>query len=282
MNVSLPDLMIEPMVRAALAEDLGRMGDVTSAALIGPDVVWRAEVKARKAGVLAGLSAARLAFTLMDPAVRFEALKADGAALTAGDVIARVSGPARSLLASERTALNFVSHLSGVASATAALVAAAHPHKARICCTRKTTPGLRALEKMAVRAGGGMNHRMGLDDAILIKDNHIAVCGGLREAALKARAAAGHMVKIEIEVDTLAQLREVLDLPLDAVLLDNMGPELMAQAVQMVAGRMITEASGNVTVETVPALAATGVDMISSGWITHSAPILDIALDSCA
>lgn len=277
---ALPDMMIEPVVRAALLEDLGRMGDITSAALVDPALQWRAALRARKAGVLAGVDTARLAFTLYDSAVRFEAQKADGEWLEAGDTIAVVEGPARSLLAAERTALNFISHLSGVATATRSLVDAAAPHKARICCTRKTTPGLRTLEKAAVRAGGGMNHRLGLDDAILIKDNHIAVCGDLRAAVAKARAAAGHMVKIEVEVDTLDQLRILLDLKVDAVLLDNMTPDRMAEAVRMVGGRMLTEASGNVTASRVQAIAAAGVDMISSGWITHSAPILDIGLDA--
>lgn len=275
----LPDLMIEPIVRLALAEDLGRLGDITSAALIGPETQWKAALKARKAGIVAGIDPARLAFQLVDRSVFFSAQKKEGQAVAAGDVIALVSGPARSLLTAERTALNFISHLSGIATATRTLVDAVHPHKAKICCTRKTTPGLRALEKLAVRAGGGANHRLGLDDAILIKDNHIAVCGNIREAVLKARAAAGHMVKIEVEVDTLGQLAQILDLPVDAVLLDNMTNEEMVQAVRMVDGRFVTEASGNVTAQRVPEIAATGVDVISAGWITHSAPILDIALD---
>ena len=281
MNVGfLPDMMIEPIVQGALREDLGRMGDITSAALVGAQVEWNAVLRSRKAGIIAGLDAARLAFTLLDPQVRFSAQKSDGQAVVAGDVIAFVSGKARSLLAAERTALNFISHLSGVATATRALVEAAHPHKAQICCTRKTTPGLRTLEKLALRAGGGANHRLGLDDAFLIKDNHIAVCGGIKDAIMRARAAAGHMVKIEVEVDTLDQLAEIMELPVDAVLLDNMGPELLTQAVRMVGGRMITEASGNVTLDNVAAIAASGVDMISVGWITHSAPILDIGLDA--
>lgn len=280
--IKLPDLMIEPVVRAALLEDLGRMGDITSQALIPQDRTWKAALTARQAGVLAGLDAARLAFRAMDSSIVFEGLKQDGDRLAPGDIIAWILGPARALLAAERTAVNFLSHLSGVATATDGLVQAVKPYKARICCTRKTRPGLRALEKYAVRAGGGSNHRLGLDDAILIKDNHIAVVGDLRQAVLQARESIGHMVKIELEVDTLDQLRAALDLPLDAVLLDNMTPDQLVEAVRMVAGRFVTEASGRVTLETAPAIAASGVDVISVGWITHSAPILDIALDAAA
>ncbi len=278
--IPLPDMMIETLVRDALHEDLGRGGDVTSAALIPEKTMWKAALRARGTGVVAGLDAARLSFCLLDSSVSFESKKNDGDGVSSGDVLALVSGPARSLLAAERTALNFLSHLSGVASLTRKFVDATAPHKARLCCTRKTTPLLRVLEKYAVRAGGGVNHRMGLDDAILIKDNHIAVCGGVEKAVRAAQEAKGHMLKIEIEVDTLAQLEDVLELPVDAVLLDNMKPPLLAQAVSMVGGRFITEASGNVTLDNVASIAATGVDVISVGSLTHSAPILDIGLDS--
>lgn len=279
----LPDLMLEPIVRATLAEDLGRAGDVTSDALIPADRLWTARLTTRQAGVVAGLDLARLAFRLMDPEAVFTINSVDGSAIAAGDVLATVRGRARALLAAERTALNFLCRLSGIATATRQLVEAVKPHKARIGDTRKTTPGLRALEKYAVRAGGGVNHRFGLDDAMLIKDNHIAVAGGVTAAVTAARKAAGHMLKIEVEVDSLAQLRELLALPAalapDAVLLDNMNAATLREAVDLIGGRFVTEASGRVTVGTVAALAATGVDLISSGWLTHSAPILDIGLD---
>jgi len=276
----LPDLMIEPVVRAALLEDLGRAGDLTSQAIVPADVSARLAVVARKKGVVSGLSCARLAFQLLDPRIAFTARLADGDAVEPGAVMALVEGPARGMLSAERTALNLLCRLSGVATATADLVAAARGHKARICCTRKTTPGLRALEKQAVLDGGGLNHRFGLDDAVLIKDNHIAIAGGLRQAVTRVQRAVGHLVKIEVEVDTLEQLAELLELRVDAVLLDNMSPAMMREAVAMVNGRMAIEASGRISLETVPEIAATGVDLISSGWITHSAPILDIGLDA--
>jgi nicotinate-nucleotide pyrophosphorylase (carboxylating) len=271
--------MIEPMVRAALLEDFGRAGDLTSDAIIPLDAPASMKLSARQPGVVAGLDVAALAFRLVDPAIRLEIHRVDGSAVASGEAIATVGGPARDLLTAERTALNFLCHLSGVASATAVLVKAVRGHKARIVCTRKTTPGLRALEKYAVRAGGGSNHRFGLDDAILIKDNHIAIAGGIHAAVERARAHAGHMVRIEVEVDTLDQLEEVLTLGVDAVLLDNMSLDDLARAVKMVGGRAITEASGRINVETAAAVASTGVDLISVGWITHSAPILDIGLD---
>jgi nicotinate-nucleotide pyrophosphorylase (carboxylating) len=275
----LPEILVEPIVRAALVEDLGRAGDITTDAVIPATARFDGAIAARQPGVIAGVEAARLAFHLLDPAIQVAMEKPDGAPVAAGDVVARVKGPARGILSAERVALNFLCRLSGIASATARLVAAAKPHRARIVCTRKTTPGLRALEKHAVRAGGGVNHRFGLDDAVLIKDNHIAVAGGIRPAVERARAAIGHLVKIEIEVDTLQQLEEVLGLPVDVVLLDNFTPEMLTRAVAMVGGRMLTEASGRVSESTVAAIAATGIDYISSGWITHSAPILDLGLD---
>ncbi len=220
-----------------------------------------------------------MAFRLVDPRIEVEVLRPDGCPIEAGDVIATVRGPARGVLTGERTALNFLCHLSGVASATASIVAAVQPHHARIVCTRKTMPGLRAVQKYAVRAGGGSNHRFGLDDAVLIKDNHVAIAGGVRPAIERARHGVGHLVKIEVEVDTLAQLDEALAVGVDAVLLDNMSPDMLTQAVDMVAGRAITEASGRINPTTAPAVAASGVDLISIGWLTHSAAVLDIGLD---
>jgi len=273
----LPTLLIDPVVRSALSEDLGRAGDITTDAI---DLEARLVLNARQAGIVAGLDCAILAFQLIDPRIQVRVVRPDGSALAPGDVIAEVSGPARGLLTAERVALNFLGHLSGIASATAAITAAIRPHKARVTCTRKTIPGLRALQKYAVRVGGGANHRFGLDDAVLIKDNHIAVAGGIRPAVLRARAAVGHLVKIELEVDSLAQLDEALTLGVDAVLLDNMGPDLLREAVRRVEGRVITEASGRINAETAPAMAATGVDLLSIGWLTHSATVLDIGLDA--
>ncbi len=272
-------LIIEPIVRAALLEDLGRAGDITSDAIVPADARVAAVIAARQPGVVAGLEAALLAFELVEPGLRIERLRADGARIARGEPVARIAGSARAVLAAERTALNLLSRLSGVATATCALVDAIAGSKARIVCTRKTTPLLRTLEKEAVRLGGGANHRFGLDDAMLIKDNHLALAGGIAPALERARAHAGHLVKIELEVDTLDQLAEALEFGVDAVLLDNMDPETLCRAVAMVDGRAVTEASGRISPETVAAVAATGVDLISSGWITHSAPILDLGLD---
>jgi len=272
-------LLVEPIVRAALAEDLGRAGDITSDAVVAEDAAIDAVVASRQTGVVAGLDAALMAFELLDPTLHIAQIKGDGHRVERGDVVARISGRARPVLAAERTALNLLCRLSGVATATRQLADAIGNHKAKIVCTRKTTPGLRILEKEAVRLGGGANHRFGLDDAMLIKDNHIAMAGGVKPALRRAKAAAGHLVKIELEVDTLDQLEEALEEGFDAVLLDNMDPPTLTRAVGMVAGRAITEASGRITRETVPAIAASGVDLISSGWITHSAPILDLGLD---
>jgi nicotinate-nucleotide pyrophosphorylase (carboxylating) len=235
---------------------------------------------AREPGIVAGVDAAQLAFTLIDPAVIVAVDRPDGSRVERGEAVLRLDGPARSILPAERVALNLLCRLSGIATATAALVDAVRPYgHARIVCTRKTTPGLRSLEKHAVRAGGGANHRFGLDDAVLIKDNHIAIAGGVRPALERARANLGHLVKIEIEVDTLDQLDEVLEVGADAILLDNMSPDTLVEAVRRVNKRAVTEASGRVTVATAPAIAASGVDLISTGWITHSAPILDLGLD---
>lgn len=275
----LPSTLIEPIVRRALLEDLGRGGDLTSDAVIPDDCTATLLLRARQAGVVAGLDLVAFTFLLADPAINMHIRRLDGSDVAAGETIAKLCGPARGLLTAERTALNFLCHLSGIATATATIVDAVRDHKARIVCTRKTTPGLRALEKYAVRVGGGANHRFGLDDAILIKDNHIAIAGSIRTAIERAVAAAGHMVKIEVEVDTLEQLDIALALGVDAVLLDNMSVDDLARAVAMIGGRAITEASGRVTPKTAPAIAATGVDLISVGWLTHSSPILDIGLD---
>ncbi len=279
MRTTLPPEVLDEAVRRALAEDLGRAGDITSAATIPADARAEATIVARQPGVIAGMPLADRAFRMVEPGIAFEAAIADGSAVAAGTTLARVAGSARGLLAAERVALNFLGHLSGIASATAAFAEAIKGTGARITCTRKTTPGLRALEKYAVRCGGGSNHRFGLDDAILIKDNHIAIAGGVVPALERAKAAAGHLVKIEIEVDSLEQLSEALPLGPDVVLLDNMTPDQLREAVRLVAGRAVTEASGGVTIGNVRAIAASGVDMISSGWITHSAPALDVALD---
>ncbi|RWA63081.1 carboxylating nicotinate-nucleotide diphosphorylase [Mesorhizobium sp.] len=280
MNLSpLPAIMLEPMVRAALLEDLGRAGDVTTDAIVPRERHTTTVLAARQQGIIAGLDLAMLAFKVIDPNVEMTVERADGSDVAQGETIASVSGPARAILTAERTALNFLCHLSGIATATAAIVSAIRGHKAKIVCTRKTTPGLRAIEKYAVRAGGGANHRFGLDDAILIKDNHIAIAGGIRPAMERARMSVGHLVKVEVEVDTLAQLEEALALAPDAVLLDNMSVDDLRKAVAMVGGRVVTEASGRITAAIAPVVAATGIDLISIGWLTHSAPILDIGLD---
>ncbi|RVQ70885.1 carboxylating nicotinate-nucleotide diphosphorylase [Sinorhizobium medicae] len=289
----LPVLMLEEQVKAALLEDLGRAGDITTLSTIGPDRKASAEMSVREAGVVAGLDLARTAFRLIDPSIRFEAVAADGDRVASGATIARISGRARGILSAERVALNFLMHLSGVATYTASFADEIAHTAARVCCTRKTIPGLRALEKYAVRLGGGSNHRYGLDDAVLIKDNHIAVSGGVAGAIRAARAYCGHLVKVEAEVDGLAQLREALTAAPDVILLDNMGPELLGEAVAINAAhwgltsasyagdlrRTRLEASGNVRIETIRAIAETGVDYISTSKITMAAPTLDIGLD---
>ncbi|MGJ7037720.1 nicotinate-nucleotide pyrophosphorylase (carboxylating) [Shinella sp. BE166] len=289
----LSPLMVEEQVRAALSEDLGRAGDITSQATIAPEMAAAAELNAREDGVVAGLELARAAFRLTDPAIRFEAFVKDGDKLAPGTVIAKVSGPARAVLSAERVALNFLMHLCGVATHTARFADEIAHTAAKVCCTRKTIPGLRALEKYAVRMGGGSSHRYGLDDAILIKDNHIAVAGGVAGAIRAARAFAGHLVKVEVEVTTLEELEEALEAQPDVILLDNMGPELLRRAVEInrdCAGltdatyatdprRVKLEASGNVNLKTIRAIAETGVDYISTSKITMAAPTLDIGLD---
>jgi nicotinate-nucleotide pyrophosphorylase (carboxylating) len=272
-------LLIEPIVRRALEEDLGRAGDTTSELTVPADQSLTARLVARQAGTIGGLVAAACAFRLIDPALAVHVEVPDGGSAAASATVATVAGSARSILTAERVALNFAGHLSGIATSTRALVDAVAGTKARIVCTRKTTPGLRILEKYAVRCGGGHNHRFGLDDAILVKDNHIAAAGGIRPAIERVRAGTGHMVKVEVEVDTLAQLEEALGLGVDTILLDNMKPDDLRRAVSLASGRAVLEASGGVTLSSVRAIADTGVGYISSGAITHSAPCLDVALD---
>ena len=275
----LPSVLIEPIVRAALLEDLGRAGDITTDAVVPSETRAKVALATRQAGVVAGLDLALMAFRLIDPAITATIIHVDGSHVAPGQAIATLEGPARGLLTAERVALNFLCHLSGIATATAGVVEAVRGTKARIIDIRKTLPGLRAIQKYAIRAGGGANHRFGLDDGILIKDNHIAVAGGIRAAIERARAAVGHMVKIEIEVDTLDQLAEALALEIDAVLLDNMTPEQLRRAVGLVDGRAITEASGGITPASAAAIAATGVDLLSMGWLTQSVRALDIGID---
>ncbi len=272
-------LLVEPIVRHALEEDLGRAGDITSELTVPPETKASAKLVARKGGTIAGLVAAEAAFRLAGPSLSFTAQAPDGSTVQSGTVLAVIEGPARALLTGERVALNFAGRLSGVATATRELVDAVAGTGARIVCTRKTTPGLRVLEKYAVRCGGGFNHRFGLDDAVLIKDNHLVAAGGIKPAIERVRAGLGHMAKIELEVDRLEQLEEALALGVDTILLDNMKPEMLKRAVALAKGRATLEASGNVTLATVRAIAETGVDYISAGGITHSAPNLDLALD---
>lgn len=276
---ALYPLLYEPLLRQTLLEDLGRAGDMTTDAVVPVETQATALVVVRQDGRVAGLEVALAAFRLLEPGLSLTPMRADGADVAAGTVLAQVKGAARPILSAERTALNLLGRLCGIATTTRAAVRAVAGTRARIVCTRKTTPGLRTLEKYAVRAGGGHNHRFGLDDAVLIKDNHLVAAGGLRPAVERARARLGHMVKIEVEVDTLEQLQELLTLPVDAVLLDNMTASQLRQAVILVNGRMLTEASGGITLDTVRSVAETGVDMISLGWLTHSARSLDVGLD---
>ncbi len=281
----LPDLLVEPIVKAALLEDLGLAGDVTASAVIAPKARFKAEFISRQTGISAGIDCARLAMSLMDPQVRFETLLPDGSAIRRGDVLARVEGNARAILAAERVALNLLCHLSGIATLTSHYVATVNDLATKIACTRKTLPGLRGLQKHAVKCGGGHNHRYGLDDAILIKDNHIAICGGVSAAMERAKAGVGHTMKIEIEVDSLAQLKEALPFAPDVLLLDNFTLDMYAEAVKLahdksLGGKTILEASGGVNLDTVRSIAEAGVDVISVGALTHSAPVFDIGLDA--
>jgi nicotinate-nucleotide pyrophosphorylase (carboxylating) len=285
MSLMRPDAFLSPLeiedaVTRALAEDLGRAGDITSTATVPEDTQGRAVVVARKPGVVSGLPLVAAAFRRLSPQIDIAPHGRDGDTIVAGTKLMTIAGDARAILSAERTALNFLGHMSGIATATAAFVQKIAHTKARIICTRKTTPGLRAIEKYAVRCGGGFNHRFGLDDAILIKDNHIAVAGGIRAVLTRAKASVGHLVKIEIEVDSLDQLQEVLDVGLaDVVLIDNFDLDAMRKAVTMVAGRLVIEASGGITLGSAAAIAETGVDYLSSGSLTHSVQNLDIGLD---
>ncbi|MBI1394190.1 MAG: carboxylating nicotinate-nucleotide diphosphorylase [Alphaproteobacteria bacterium] len=275
-----PKALIDDAVARALAEDLGLAGDITSAACIPASAHSRAVIAARRGGVVCGVDFAVAAFAQLDPRIDVAIRAPDGAAVASGALVLEIEGPTRGILGGERVALNFLCHLSGIATATAALVAAAAGTGARIACTRKTTPGLRAFEKHAVACGGGSSHRFGLFDAVMVKDNHIAACGGDVAAAVRqARAAIGHLIKVEVEIDRLDQLDPAIAAGADVILLDNMSVADLAAAVKQTGGRAILEASGNVTVDSVAAIARTGVDVISSGWITHSAPILDLGLD---
>ena len=275
----LPKIMIEEAVRAALLEDLGLAGDVTSDATIPVSATAKAVMNSRENGVISGIEIAKTAFEQIDPTVKFKALVKDGDTVKPGQDVARITGPARSLLSAERVALNYICHLSGIATYTAEFAKRIAHTKAKVCCTRKTIPGLRAFEKYAVKCGGGSNHRFGLDDAILIKDNHIAVAGGVRQAIEAAHAFAGHLIKVEVEVDTLKQLKEALKAKPDVVMLDNMSLADLRKGVAIVDGTIPIEASGNVNIETIQAIAETGVDMISTSKITMSAPTLDLGLD---
>jgi len=277
--VPLYAMLYEASVRRALLEDLGRAGDITTDAIVSPKDTATAVILSRASGRVAGIEVAGAAFRCLDPTLSFEAKIQDGKDANPGDTLAVVRGAARPILSAERTALNFLARLSGIATATRDIVVMVSAYPARVVCTRKTTPGLRALEKYAVRAGGGANHRFGLDDAVLIKDNHIVVAGGVAEAIRRVRRSTGHMVKIEVEIDTLEQLEPALQQGVDAVLLDNMPVDRLAEAVRMTHKRALTEASGGVTPETAEEVAATGVDILSVGWITHSAPALNLSLD---
>ena len=279
---ALAKVLLKPLVEAALMEDLGRRGDVTSQATIPADMQAQLQIKARQAGVICGMDLARLSFDLIDEQIEFIAKVNDGATVEAGTVLATVHGNARNLLTAERTALNFMTHLSGIATDTKKIVDSVAAYSAQITCTRKTIPGLRIVQKYAVRCGGGRNHRLGLDDAILIKDNHIAIAGNIKTAIQQAQNFAGHLIPIEVEVDTLDQLEQALDAGVSLVLLDNMAPETLSKAVTMCKGRAKTEASGGITPETVQAVAKTGVDFIAMGYLTHSTTALDIGLDFSA
>jgi len=279
---ALDKVLLEPIVQAALVEDLGRRGDVTSQATIPAERQAKLQIRARQAGVICGMDVARLSFAAVDEQIEFVAQVHDGERVAAGTVLAIVSGNARHLLTAERTALNFLTHLSGIATATQQIVDSVAEYPAQITCTRKTIPGLRTLQKYAVRCGGGRNHRLGLDDAILIKDNHIAIAGDIQTAIKQAQDFAGHLIPIEVEVDTLEQLQLALDAGVSLVLLDNMSPDTLSKAVAMCQGRAQTEASGGITPETVQAAAKSGVDFIAMGYLTHSTTALDIGLDFSA
>lgn len=274
----LPTLLLRPIIEAALREDI-RSGDITTRALIAPNARAKALLRTREDGVLCGLEVARLAFALLDEQVQFSAAKSDGETMQAGETVATIESAARAVLTGERVALNFAQRLSGIATLTHRFVTAVEGTQARIVDTRKTTPGLRLLEKYAVRCGGGLNHRFALDDLVLIKDNHIALCGGIAAAVERARAGVGHAVKIEVECDTIEQVREAVEARADIILLDNMAPQQLREAVGIIGGRAVSEASGGVNLDTVRAIVESGVDIISVGALTHSARALDLGLD---
>lgn len=272
-------LLYQDIVRRALLEDLGRAGDITTDAIVAPDEEAVASISARAPGRIAGIDVALAAFRILDDRIAAEVHVPDGSDARAGEHLAVIRGSARAILSAERTALNFLGRLCGIATATRDIAASVAPFPAKVVCTRKTTPGLRILEKYAVRAGGGSNHRFGLDDAVLIKDNHRLIAGGIAEAVRRVRLHAGHMVKIEVEVDTLGQLQEALALGVDAILLDNMPPDVLAEGVRLCHGKALTEASGGITPANAASVAASGVDLISIGWLTHSSRALDVSLD---
>ncbi|WP_077929306.1 carboxylating nicotinate-nucleotide diphosphorylase [Wohlfahrtiimonas populi] len=275
----LPDVLLKPFIEQTLAEDLGRRGDITSQAIIPADKMATLHIVARENGIMAGLDLARLAFAMTNENIEFIAKVKDGAAIAPNQILATVSGNARALLTAERTALNFLTHLSGIATEVNRLKSMIAEYPVEITCTRKTIPRLRILQKYAVRVGGGRNHRMGLDDAILIKDNHIAIAGSITQAIRDAKKFAGHLIPIEVEVDTIEQLKLALTEGINLVLLDNMPPEVLKEAVQLCHGKCLTEASGGITPETLATVAATGVNFIAMGWLTHSVKSLDIGLD---
>ncbi|MEM9285747.1 MAG: carboxylating nicotinate-nucleotide diphosphorylase [Pseudomonadota bacterium] len=279
MTLPVPEDLLKPLILRALDEDLGQGGDLTSLATVPADRTATARLNTRQAGTLAGIDVAALVFTTVSDQISVAANKADGDALAPGDTLLTATGPAQSLLTAERTALNILSHMTGIASATAKLVELVDGTGAQLAATRKTLPGLRLLQKYAVRCGGGMTHRMSLSDAVMIKDNHIVAAGGITEAIAKARAYAGHTVKIEVEVDTIAQLEEILPLRPDIVLLDNMGTEDLKRAVSLAKGQTVLEASGGVTAQTIRSIAETGVDIISVGGLTHSVTAIDIGME---
>lgn len=275
----LPDVLLKPFVEQALAEDLGRRGDITSQAIIPAEKIATLHIISRENGIIAGLDLARLAFSAVDEHIEFIAQTQDGDAIAPNQILTTVTGNARALLTAERTALNFMTHLSGIATEVNRLKSLIAEYPVEITCTRKTIPGLRILQKYAVRVGGGRNHRMGLDDAILIKDNHIAIAGSITQAIRDAKKFAGHLIPIEVEVDTIEQLKLALSEGINLVLLDNMPPETLKEAVELCRNRCLTEASGGITPETIQSVAATGVNFIAMGWLTHSVKSLDIGFD---
>ncbi len=272
-------LLYEEIVRRELLDDMGRAGDITTDSIVPAEIPAEGKIRNRRPGCIAGIEIATSAFRLLEETVEVELLKTDGTRVRENEVLAVLRGSARTLLQGERTALNLLGHLSGIATATCDMVQQVREFGTKIVCTRKTTPGLRSLEKYAVRVGGGFNHRFGLDDAVLIKENHIAFAGSVSEAVKRARRSIGHMVKVEVEVETVEQLQEALELEIDTVLLDNMSVETVRKAVELAKGRVLTEVSGGITPDNVISLAAAGVDLLSVGYLTHSSPALDVTFE---